>query len=142
VLIAVLLATGGCGLLDQGDDAGQGQQDCLDGQFFTVQAAVNRGPGTPALMCVEMAPSHIQLTLSSSPASPIPVGGQACTDGGPYNVHGMTAGGIAKGTTVTKADLLSNADGTVLATQVFLTDQQVKMNSCTWALLTLDFSLQ
>ena len=94
LLIGTLLGGGGCGWLDQGDDGGP--QNCLDGQFFMVQAAVNRGPGTPALMCVEMAPSHIQLTLSSSPASPIPIAGQSCTDGGPYNVHGMTAGDSAR----------------------------------------------
>lgn len=140
LLIGALLGCGGCGWLLDHEDNGPGPH-CLDGQFFMVQAAVNHGPGPPPLTCVEMAPSHIQLTLSSSPPSPVPVNGLSCTDGGPYNLHGLTSGGIAKGTAVTKADLLANSDGTLLATQVFATDQQVRMASCTWASLTLDFGL-
>jgi hypothetical protein len=133
--VAAAPALSGC-IIETSDDA-----SCLDNQYFAVRWEVDRPVGTEVVMfkCGETPASSVQLYTNAGQW--LPVLAERC-DPAPevlYNWSGSTQGGIPEGTTVVRAELLSDADNSVLSSADLTGGQMLPITRCQGVVHTFEF---
>jgi len=133
-LTVAVLSLSGCII----DATNTDSASCVDSRHFEVSWEVDTGDGTPMLLCSQTPSSYVRLTTNFS--QQLRVDG-SCADGTLYNWFGLSVGGLATGTTVVRAELISNADGRQLSVVDVPPSYRVAIGSCSAAAHTFEFPL-
>lgn len=133
ITLAPLAALSGC-IIDTSDNG----VHCADNQFFSVQWEVDTGTGTPMLLCAQTPPSYVELETNTGLFLDV-VG--TCVDGTLYNWRGSSIAGLAVGTRVIGADLVSSVDGRTLSGIAVPPSAQLPIGSCSQVLHTFEFPI-
>jgi hypothetical protein len=133
--VAAAPALSGC-IIETSDDA-----SCLDNQYFAVRWEVDRPVGAEDVMftCGETPASSVQVYTNAGQW--LPVLNEQCdaTSGVLYNWSGFTQAGIPEGTTVVRAELLSDVDNSVLSSADLVAGQRLPIARCQGVVHTFEF---
>lgn len=118
------------GCIIETTSSGGSSANCAENQYFNVRWGVEQSLGVN-FTCVATPASHV--VLSTNAGTLLDVGancqdGRTCSDGTPCNWAGSTFDGLAVGTRVVSASLISDIDGSLLSSS---DAPQIAIQRCT-----------